>query len=925
MITSKEEKLYLIALASLLHDIGKFYQRTDLNKINLNQFEKDEYKYEHAFLTLIYLDEIKNKLQNIFSIDNSIIDYLIKIASKHHNPIKNDIISEIITECDRISSTEREKQRTDKNPINLLHPIFETVSLKQKLKESNFYYDIESLNITDKIFPKKIQKEYPNLSSKYNQLFNEFNNEIKNIDNFQGKSAFNFIYYLLQKYLSFIPSSTFDTQHQKLHYSDISLFDHSKVAAMLSTSLLDFCLQNNINNIKNILENQNTFLVIEISILGIQKFIYNIAKTTAIKDFSISKALRGRSTLVSLLIELIARKLLKKLNYPITNLLYSGGGKCQIIIANTPQNIQNLKDLESEIIEFMFNKFHLDLKILIEYQEFSIENIKGTKENFSKIIEKLQNKINQKKKQLLKDYKEYLIKDFPNDNQNICKSCKSLCIKIKQNTEPKELCELCELSNQIGKYILDIEYISFDPDKKINTNLINNQNIFIIDCEKLGNIYLITNKNNLDTKDIKLITELEEILVLNKTDFGNDTISNGFKFIANTVPVKQIINYISLNDTKTPIENISEDIIMDFETLSNFSIGDKKLAALRADIDNLGIILSQGLKSKNNQENKNNQDKNTQDNYDRYTFSRIATLSRMLDLFFSGYINTLITKESKEYLKKYIKETQNQYVDKIDYDINLIYTVYSGGDDLFLIGPYNFILEFSIKLKEEFNKYVCYNPDFTLSAGILIFHPRLPINKISLLSLEQQKISKNTIFLQKTENNQEIYISKNCITIFNKTFKWKNEDLIPTIYSTINQDINENINPNIEESIKTESIKNPTSLENIIHLSKQITEYIKDKSISKSTIYKILEYTKLYIKHNKINPLIYPKLYYQIARNIKKPEVKEKFIEYLLKKGTNNLPKETILINLDIILYISKISREKRIRKKLQPKQKTNK
>ncbi|MGB9639083.1 MAG: hypothetical protein ACPL1F_07325, partial [bacterium] len=68
--------------------------------------------------------------------------------------------------------------------------------------------------------------------------------------------------------------------------------------------------------------------------------------------------------------------------------------------------------------------------------------------------------------------------------------------------------------------------------------------------------------------------------------------------------------------------------------------------------------------------------------------------------------------------------------------------------------------------------------------------------------------------------------------------------------------------------------------------------------------YRILEYYRIYVKNNKINPLIYPKIYYQIARNINNQEVKEKLEKYLIKTGYNKLSKEQIIINLDTILYL---------------------
>ncbi len=510
----------------------------------------------------------------------------------------------------------------------------------------------------------------------------------------------------------------------------------------------------------------------------------------------------------------------------------------------------------------------MDIKILLAYQEFSINNLKGITENFSQIIEKLQIKIDKQKKQLLKNE---LIQDFNDEEEDLCKSCKSL-----PALDQKEICNLCALSNFIGQEAISLKYISFDLNKKLKINQNKYNNISIIDFDEWGNIYLISDKimEKTDPNEIEFLNNLEEILNINDTNFGVDKISNGFKFIANTVPFinKDIKDYI-LNNlvlTKEDKEELKEGV-MSFRILSKFSIGDKKLAAIRADIDNLGLIFSDALKSK-----EKNQDP------DRYTFSRIATLSRMLELFFSGYLNILIKQESQKYLQSYI-------------NTDLIYTVYSGGDDLFLIGPYNFILDFSLKLREKLYLYTSKNLDFGLSAGIFIFNHNLPINKVAKYSESQEKKSKNSKF-NITKDNKNYLIHKDSITIFDKSYKWFNN--LPEISSF-------NIILNEKESNKLETELNYIAFEDILSISKDIADYADKKLISKSILYRILEYYRVYVKDNKINPLIYPKIYYQIARNIHNQEVKEKLEKYLIKIGYNKLSKEQILINLDTILYLS--------------------
>ncbi len=120
------------------------------------------------------------------------------------------------------------------------------------------------------------------------------------------------------------------------------------------------------------------------------------------------------------------------------------------------------------------------------------------------------------------------------------------------------------------------------------------------------------------------------------------------------------------------------------------ALGSQLLGVLRADVDHLGRLLSQGIGEVK-------------------SLSRLATLSRMTDLFFSGWVN----------------ETLRSPPEDARYD--RVYTVYSGGDDLCLVGPWDVIVDFSRHLAEEFERYVAGNPNVTLSAAIVVTKPKSPI------------------------------------------------------------------------------------------------------------------------------------------------------------------------------------------------------
>jgi CRISPR-associated protein Csm1 len=96
---------YKIALAGLLHDIGKFYQRAGKGKNQPYQ----EFKYQHALFTHQWFEdpEIKPSLSKAFSNIDEI--RTLALASKHHKP-DNSLESRILQKADHLSSEERKRR-----------------------------------------------------------------------------------------------------------------------------------------------------------------------------------------------------------------------------------------------------------------------------------------------------------------------------------------------------------------------------------------------------------------------------------------------------------------------------------------------------------------------------------------------------------------------------------------------------------------------------------------------------------------------------------------------------------------------------------------------------------------------------------------------------------------------------------------------
>lgn len=120
------------------------------------------------------------------------------------------------------------------------------------------------------------------------------------------------------------------------------------------------------------------------------------------------------------------------------------------------------------------------------------------------------------------------------------------------------------------------------------------------------------------------------------------------------------------------------DKIKTFEDLmKKKDMGKPALMCVKGDIDNLGNLLQKGFASP--------------------TFATLAGLSRQLNNFFTVWLPSLC-------------ETEEAAKD--------IYTVFAGGDDFYLIGPWLDMVKIVPALRQKFAEYVCNRDDITFSIGM---------------------------------------------------------------------------------------------------------------------------------------------------------------------------------------------------------------
>ncbi len=428
----------LMALAGLLHDIGKFGQRADCYKLRDGAYKRYDYKYTHASYTAQILNDLA------FNLGEDMSD----ASSMHHNP-KNDI-DWIIASADRMASGfERERfeeynEKYDKEDFK-----------KQRLWylfDEKKRYKIDTLS-PDNIYPQDANA----VTNEYDELWDRFVSDMKKIEDKGNSSIDSFtIDYLLKKFTSFIPSSTsFKTQKYDAVRANIPLYEHSKATAIFSSVIYKLCEQENYN-ILDYYKNkpcdidQNDMLLIAGDFFGIQKFIFN-----AVASSKASKILRAKSAYIQILTKIIALYIVEKLELSYQSIISTNAGKFEILGVNDEDTKVKLQEIQKELNEFFIEKYFGETGVGISFVACSLADFitEGQyKKNLRKRVDKAV-ELSKFQKFNLSEINAVLKTDDDIDNQNLC----PLCSKRKT---VDEYCKDCNDFVRIGQELPKKPYMS---------------------------------------------------------------------------------------------------------------------------------------------------------------------------------------------------------------------------------------------------------------------------------------------------------------------------------------------------------------------------------------------------------------------------------------------------------------------------------
>ncbi|EOS61174.1 CRISPR-associated protein cas10/csm1, subtype III-a/mtube [Firmicutes bacterium M10-2] len=573
------------AYGGLLHDIGKFAQRT-LEKSDLTPEEKalTPFQKKGGYHTHLH----SGYTSRFFREELKMYDTFEKEVSEHHlsSPTSSQFAKQIVA-ADRIASKiDRSDERSDQETKNE-KGTFQTVRLSSILGEVNFgkpsqksCFSLSSLSQSnypsiDYVFPSKKEAvlEYSIL---YQEMLKAMRNSSFSVQDMTF-DAFNRMYALLYEYTTFIPASTYEGNE-----TYVSLFDHLKL-----TSAIASCLEQCEN------KTNPKFYMLEFDLSGIQKFIFKVTEGAESKSH-IVKSLRGRSLFISLITDYITYSYLHAFDLSPSNIIFNTGGGAVLLLPSTLDFEERVQKTSKELLETLYRKFHTDITFVYAVLECDQNELEQFKTEKAIVLKDRLEKEKFRKFQGLIQMKDFFV-EKPKFN-HVCELCESVFTE-------QSYCEVCQTILDISDFFVRNEkiYVVFDFDDQINEQT---------DKKEIVRISMGSTNLYLMNEEIYQNVPVQNLYVesINHASMGN------VRYFANMVPFDSY-GVMSL-------EKICGLIPPEW--------GDQKLGILKMDVDDLGAIFAYGLDSRTR------------------SLSKFLTLSRLMELFFGNHLERICLFVSKQ-------------------------------------------------------------------------------------------------------------------------------------------------------------------------------------------------------------------------------------------------------------------------------------
>lgn len=677
-----EAKVKLIT-GSLLHDIGKVIYRQGTDRRNHSTAGGDYLKDEVGITDRVVLDCVKYH----------------HAAMLKEAALDDNSLAYIVYLADNIAAfaDRRKKAESDEKGFELAVPLQSIFNILNGNHEE-FYYQPGDMGDDNGInYPSAEKKKFS--EAFYTKIRQRLTDNLKGLQ--WTEEYINSLMAVMEANLTYIPSST-----SKAELADISLYDHVKLTAAIAACIYDYLNEKGLSYKAALFEHEKlfydeqAFILYSMDVSGIQNFIYTIASKNALKT------LRARSFYLEIMMEHIIDLLLEKAELSRANLIYSGGGHCYILLPNTEKTIAYIQDFQQEMKQWFLENYQTELYVATGYAACTANALRNMPDgSYSEIYRKLSMMISKQKQH------RYEAADIlwlngrkMDDYTRECKVCRNI-----GHVNAEGVCPTCQKISDLSKNILVDNFFGVVRDGAQQRGLPLPGGYSLIACH--------------DKKDVRKKFMSDDALV---RIYGKNALYTG-----KNIATKLWVGDYNTGDT--------------FEQLAECAEGIKRIAVLRADVDNLGQAIVSGFDGKVS------------------GLSRTATLSRHLSIFFKYFIRDIL-KHGEYSLSGETKVHQRNAA-----------IIYSGGDDVFIVGAWNEVIELAVDLRNKFKRYT--QGTLSLSAGIGMYGASYPIAVIAGETGAMEDRSKNlpgkdAVTLLEDGESHEMMADNEEKSISDGTYQW---------------------------------------------------------------------------------------------------------------------------------------------------------
>ncbi len=690
-----------VTIGALLHDIGKLMQRGSDQPLTGKQLDRASdilpvYKGRHSHWHALWTDAFFDWTEGQELLWPKGVDrhWVRDLAVYHHRPLQahpdapGRIPTELVTVADRLASGFERKARDEeeelseegrnafrRRPLKAIMPSLRINGLTEGLAG----HHLPGILDADGLMPQ------PELESReigdrticnHARVWRKFQNGWKKLVGISNLAPDQFeegIVSLMERWLWAVPSSTIDEP-------DVSLFDHSRVVAAFAAALFHHHTAHGDLTSSEALNDRMRpkfrFLVGDLS--GLQSTLFRFSRE---RIRGLNRILRGRSLRFELIADAGTRQALQAFDMPWSAALQTAGGRFLLLLPDLGEDEMKSRTdrLRDSFDKWLARNYTGDLGLGLALSEpFAAHDlVKATDEDDSaasvkragKVRDDLAVTVETAKLQQLRHPAEQAVLslDYPH---GVCGACGIRPAKRPETEAPENdpvagYCQTCQAEEKLGRHYPKARMVIIEKDS---------------DGDEIFNLEYRLHKDEHPGGKGWRLREAEN---------GPAAYRPGYCYVPRFSEA-EVAKYQKLEDHS----GIKADDIKTFEALAGESSresdgsrqGREMLAVLKADVDRLGKLFATGIG-------------------ERWSLARAATLSRMIDGYFSIRLPHVLHREFPN-----------------------IYTVYAGGDDLLLLGPWPDIFAFAARLGDDFSRFSLENPSVTLSAGIALFNVKAPVS-----------------------------------------------------------------------------------------------------------------------------------------------------------------------------------------------------